>query len=339
MWGPTGAPRPCLGGRVRDSVGGREGGPSVVRGGKTAYKGTSVDAIVHQYDYLGDFYQLILGDRLVYSYALWEPGDTLEQAQLRKLDHHAEAARAIGAERVLDVGCGYGSMVHRLVEEHGVKRAVGLNMSPSQSAWAREQDWPGCEIRVENWFDHEPEAPYDAIIAIEAVEHFAGNTLWRSTRVARYRQFFQRSHSWLRPGGRMSIQANAWDDRGWLRSLVLPSGAAPRRGPDAVIGGLRNVWEGWQASRKVYPETCLPTFAELNEASSGLFRIVAARKDPADGVATVRAWTERAEALRERGAELVGPQTVSAIISEQRTALRFLQEGRFTLQRIVLERI
>ncbi|MEV7611619.1 class I SAM-dependent methyltransferase [Streptomyces sp. NPDC089799] len=309
------------------------------RGAKGAYKGTSTRAIVHQYDYLGDFYQLLLGERLVYSYGMWEDGDTLEKAQLRKLDHHAEAARATGAARVLDVGCGYGSLLQRLVEDHGVKHAVGLNMSPTQTAWARDQNWPGCEVRVENWFDHRPEAPYDAIIAIEAVEHFAGNTLWRSKRVARYRQFFERSHAWLRPGGRMSIQANAWDDRGWLPSLVLPPAGHRRPGAAALYDGARNVWEGWQASRKVYPETCLPTLSELNEASSGLFRLIETRRDPQDGVATVTAWTQRAEANRQRGAGLIGAKAVSDVISEQRTALRFLREGRFTLIRLVLERL
>ncbi|WP_327706301.1 class I SAM-dependent methyltransferase [Streptomyces decoyicus] len=73
---------------------------------RTPYKGTSSKAILHQYDFLGDFYRLTLGPQLVFSYGMWEEGDTLDSAQVRKLDHHAEAARAVDADRVLDAGAG-----------------------------------------------------------------------------------------------------------------------------------------------------------------------------------------------------------------------------------------
>lgn len=314
----------------------------------SSYKGTSSKAIVHHYDFLGDFYRLTLGPELVYSYGMWEAGDTLESAQLRKLDYHAEAARAVGAKRVLDVGCGWGSLMRRLVETHHVDHVVGLTMSPGQAAWVRDQQWPGCEIRVENWFDHEPADLYDAIIAIEAIEHFAGNTMWRARRIARYRAFFQRCHAWLKPAGRLSIQANTWNDRGWLASLMLPPqqlaqpgetpGARGRIGPKALYGGIKNIREGLHASRKVFPECFLPTPAELREASRGLFRVEDERNDRDDGVATVQSWLERSEANRARGAELIGESAVSDIIREQRTALRFLREGRFTSVRMVFEK-
>ncbi|GFE19924.1 SAM-dependent methyltransferase [Streptomyces nigrescens] len=91
---------------------------------KSSYKGTSSKAILHQYDFLGDFYRLTLGPELVFSYGLWEEGDTLDSAQTRKLDYHAEAAHAVGADRVLDIGCGYGSLLHRRRPVPGVLPAL-----------------------------------------------------------------------------------------------------------------------------------------------------------------------------------------------------------------------
>lgn len=145
------------------------------------------------------------------------------------------------------------------------------------------------QVRVESWFDHEAGGPYDAITAIEVIEHCAGNTMWRTQRVARYRRFFRRCHSWLRPAGRLSVQANAWNERGWLASLVLPpQQLAPARsggtreglGLKDILGGVKNVREGLPASRKVYPECFLPTRGELIEASRGLFGVVEERSDP-----------------------------------------------------------
>jgi cyclopropane-fatty-acyl-phospholipid synthase len=310
------------------------------------YRGTSPEAILHHYDFLGDYYRLFLGPDLVYSYGMWQDGDTLESAQLRKLDYFAEAAHAVGAGRVLDVGCGWGSLLRRLVEKHGVEQAVGLTMSPSQAAWARAQMWPRCEVRAENWFDHIPDAPYDAIIAIEAIEHFAGSTLRRARRVARYRVFFQHCHSWLRPGGRLALQANAWNDRGWLASMMLPApmlaasdGTTARPGPKDFYESVRNVREGIHASRKVFPECFLPTRAELTEAARDLFTVRETRSDPDDGVRTVQCWLEKALANQERGAELIGEAAVSDIIREQRATLKLMRERRCTVRRMTLEKV
>ncbi|MER6996674.1 class I SAM-dependent methyltransferase [Streptomyces sp. NPDC000410] len=313
----------------------------------STYKGTSPEAIRHHYDFLGDFYQLTLGPERVYSLAMWEPGDTLESAQLRKLDHHARAANAVGAERVLDVGCGWGSLMRRLVETHDVKHVVGITMSPGNAAWIREQNWPHCETRVENWYDHKPDAPYDAIIAIEAIEHFAGNTVWRSKRVARYREFFRSSHAWLRAGGRMSVQTNAWNTHGWFAAMVMPTngengqnGRSGRRpGLKDLSDGIKNIREGLHASRKVFPECFVPTLGELTQASRGLFRVMDVRNDRADGIATLESWVERAEANRARGAELIGAEAVDDIIREERAALKFMREGRSTSLRMVFEKI
>src|SRR5216683_3583229 len=163
--------------------------------------GASPEAIQHHYDVSNDFYQLWLDSTMTYSGALWEENNTLEAAQICKIDFHIQQARARNAQRVLDVGCGWGSILERLVKVNNVQYAVGLTLSQSQAAWVASLGQPRIEVRVENWLDHVPVAPYDAIISIGAFEHFAKPTLSNEQKVESYRSFFRSCHAWLKPGG------------------------------------------------------------------------------------------------------------------------------------------
>jgi cyclopropane-fatty-acyl-phospholipid synthase len=115
---------------------------------------------------------------------------------------------------VLDVGCGWGGTADRLCAIHGAAAVVGLTPSPGQAALAASRVGPGVTIREERWSDHEPDAPYDAIVCIEASEHFARDGLAVDDKVAAYRAFFGRAAAWLRPGGRLGLQAICLDNAG-----------------------------------------------------------------------------------------------------------------------------
>src|SRR5215467_9243522 len=153
-------------------------------------EGASVHAIQAHYDVSNDFYRLWLDPTMTYSCALWSAGDTLESAQLRKLDFHIRQARAVGARRVLDIGCGWGSMLFRLVNSHDVSFAVGLTLSEAQRSQVGKRGDPRTEVRLESWEEHESDEPYDAILSIGALEHFVRPSLSSEERVKVYRSFF-----------------------------------------------------------------------------------------------------------------------------------------------------
>ena len=278
------------------------------------YQGASIEAIRHHYDAGNEFYQLWLDPSLTYSCACWadtDADDDLESAQMRKLDYHITQARAEGADRVLDVGCGWGSLTRRLVERHRVHHAVGLTLSQAQFEWLGRHSDDRIEIRLENWFDHRPERPYDALLAVASFEAFASPHLSRAQRINAYSDFFARCHQWLVPGGRMSMQTIAW-------------GSASRRASSGFI------------EREIFPDSDLPTLEEIAAATSGYFETVLVRNDRIDYERTALVWFTRLRRIRPQAVALVGENVVRRYEKYLKLARIAFHTGKLHLYRITL---
>ncbi|MET9113795.1 cyclopropane-fatty-acyl-phospholipid synthase family protein [Streptomyces longwoodensis] len=157
-------------------------------------------AISHHYDVGNDFYELVLGPSMVYSCAYWpapEPGAALEQAQYDKLELVSRKLGLTPGQRLLDVGCGWGSMAVHAAREHGVS-VVGITLSQEQAAYARKRVaeeglTDRVEIRVQDYRDV-TDGPFDAISSIGMAEHVGAD---------RYLEYAQDLHALLEPGGRL----------------------------------------------------------------------------------------------------------------------------------------
>lgn len=155
-------------------------------------------AISHHYDVGNDFYEHVLGPAMVYSCAYWEdPEGTLEDAQRAKLDLVCRKLALEPGMRLLDVGCGWGSMVLHAAQRYGV-RATGITLSTEQATYARkrvaDEGLSGVvDIRVQDYREV-ADGPFDAISSIGMAEHVGRD---------RYRQYAAHLHSLLRPGGRL----------------------------------------------------------------------------------------------------------------------------------------
>jgi cyclopropane-fatty-acyl-phospholipid synthase len=232
-----------------------------------------------------DFFRLWLGPEMVYSAALFADGDDLAAAQMRKLDFHIDGAAARGAARVLDVGCGWGALLRRLVQTAGVKEAVGLTLSASQAAWIRQTPSPAITVREESWREHRPTAPYDAIISIGAFEHFARPGLSPDEKLAAYREFFEFCHGALKPGGRLSLQSIAYvGSRAELPPFI---------------------------ANEVFRESQLPLIAEPLIAAADTFELVALRNDREHYDRTLRLWERGLTAHEQEATALVGADAVA----------------------------
>ncbi len=185
-------------------------------------------AISHHYDVGNTFYERVLGPSMVYSCAYWEkPDGTLEDAQAAKLDLVCRKLSLREGQRLLDVGCGWGSMVLHAARHYGV-RAVGVTLSTEQAAYARKRIADAgltdrIEVRVQD-YRRIDDGPFDAISSIGMAEHVGS---------AQYLAYARTLYGLLVPGGRLLnhqigrrpvSDENAYRVDAFIDSYVFPDG-------------------------------------------------------------------------------------------------------------------
>ena len=132
-------------------------------------------SVRHHYDVSNEFFELMLGESMTYSCALWSRGaSTLEEAQEAKLELVCEKLALEPGQRVLDVGCGWGSFAIHAASRHGV-HVVGITLSEPQAEGARRRAADAgvgerVEIRVADYREL-ADAPFDSVASIGMVEH------------------------------------------------------------------------------------------------------------------------------------------------------------------------
>jgi cyclopropane-fatty-acyl-phospholipid synthase len=155
-------------------------------------------AIAHHYDVSNAFYSKILGPTMVYSCAVFEAEDTtLETAQMEKIDLICRKLDLKPGMKLLDVGCGWGTLILHATKEYGVK-AVGVTLSQNQVELARTRVAQAkledsVEIRLQDYRDVS-ETDYDAISSVGMSEHVGDSKL---------DLYFNQLHSRIKAEGRI----------------------------------------------------------------------------------------------------------------------------------------
>jgi cyclopropane-fatty-acyl-phospholipid synthase len=185
------------------------------------------DAISHHYDVGNDFYRIVLGPSMTYSCARFVDDDaTLEQAQAAK---HDMVARKLGLDarpgmRLLDVGCGWGSMAIHAAEVYGAE-VVGITISRNQAELARERVKAAgvddrVDIRLLDYRELRGET-FDAVSSIGMSEHVGARRL---------DEYFEILHGVLKPTGRLlnhaisSVGGSKLGRRSFVGRYVFPDG-------------------------------------------------------------------------------------------------------------------
>ncbi|MFP8834957.1 class I SAM-dependent methyltransferase [Hydrogenophaga sp. XSHU_21] len=196
---------------------------------------TDAEAIQYHYDVSNAFYREWLGESMVYSCAYFEQGtETLEQAQDRKIDHILGKVQLQPGQRLLDIGCGWGSLVIRAARDFGA-RCVGITLSKSQLELATERVKQAglqdrVELRLQDYRDVS-DGPFDRVTSVGMFEHVGLNHL--APYFAQIRRLLK-PDGWAMNHGITSTDPDDGETRhgagSFIERYVFPQGELPHIG-------------------------------------------------------------------------------------------------------------
>ncbi|WP_423832388.1 class I SAM-dependent methyltransferase [Streptomyces manipurensis] len=194
---------------------------------------------------------------------------------------------------MLDIGCGWGTMLNRLTTVHGAEQAVGLTLSRTQEAFIAGLDNPRITTLVQSWADYkvaDDSEKYDAAFCINALEHFVSSNLPPKERTKRYRYFFQQVAGALNPGAKFVLHTMTAEALPMNRGLL-----------DDLKFLQRSEFEGCH----------IPHLSELSAAAEGLFEIDEIVNERESFAMACRAWLVLLAERRDEAVAMEGEEVVS----------------------------
>jgi len=157
--------------------------------------------VTFHYDRGNDFFHAFLGEVMIYTSAFFEnPADTLEDAQRRKLEVVAEKIQLKRGERLLDIGCGWGTLVAHMAEHHGVD-ATGVTLAARQAEFGTDRIQKkglGEKARILTMdYRQIPRERWNKITVLEMAEHVG---------IQNFQKFMRQLSSMLEDDGLLFLQ-------------------------------------------------------------------------------------------------------------------------------------
>lgn len=240
------------------------------------------DDLEFTYSLIDRLFRLSLGELADFSGAKYD-GDftlSLEEAQRRKHEYVAEQIGIAPGRRVLDLGCGWGPLLHFVRTRGGV--GVGVTLSSAQAAACRRHGLD-VHLRDARRVTHDSLGSFDAVASLGAFEHFCSPEEHRAGRQEEiYRELFARVAGLLPAGGRF-----------YLQTMVFGANMIPLDRIDIRAPRDSDEWYLALMSRQ-FPGSFLPSGPEqIIRSAEPHFRLVSSASGRLDYLETIRQWRKR----------------------------------------------
>lgn len=189
------------------------------------------------YDLDTRLFERMLGETMAYTCAYWPDATTLDEAQRAKLDLVCRKLQLQAGDRVLDIGCGFGSFARHAAARYGCS-VIGVNLSPVQAAFARQfcrglpVEIRECDYRdVGAYFDG---TPFDRVVSLGMFEAVGRRN---------FRRYMEVVHRVLKDRGLWllhTIGSEEWSSDPWLDRYIFPHGELPAL--DQIVAAVRGLF-------------------------------------------------------------------------------------------------
>ncbi|WP_427040408.1 class I SAM-dependent methyltransferase [Enterococcus hirae] len=241
---------------------------------KHTKKQNQADIHAH-YDLGNDFYEMWLDPTLTYSCAYFEtPEDTLEQAQINKVHHILDKLFIKDNDTLLDIGCGWGTLMFTAIKEYNVK-ATGITLSEEQynhitNRIKEEHLEDKCRVLLMDYRDLKDET-FDHITSVGMFEHVGADNL---------KEYF-----------------------GVIQKLLAPKGTALIHGITRQQGGAVNAW----INKYIFPGGYIPGLAEIvTDITDNDLQLIDLESLRRDYQLTLEHWTNNFHKVQDKVTETMG---------------------------------
>lgn len=211
------------------------------------------------YDLGNDLYKAMLDKEMIYSCAYWANANTLDQAQLNKLELSCQKLQLSPGMRLLDIGCGWGGMAKYAAQNYGVQ-VVGVTISKEQQKLA-EENCKGLPIEIRLQDYRELNEKFDRVVSIGMFEHVGYKN---------YQTYMDVVSRNLADDGifllhTIGSNVSSINTDYWISKYIFPNGMLPSIAQIGKAIEERFVMEDWHNFGADYDRTLLAWHKNFNE--------------------------------------------------------------------------
>lgn len=212
------------------------------------------------YDTGNDLFEAMLDSRMNYSCGFWQTADTLEQAQVDKLDLICRKLELKRGESLLDIGCGWGGLAEYAAQYYGAN-VTGITISKEQQDYARER-CGGLPVNIELRDYRNLEGSYDKIVSVGMFEHVGRKN---------YPAYFDTVKRLLKDEGlfllhSIGIRRTRHASDAWIDKYVFPNGKLPSARDLTTALENRLLIDDWHNFGQDYDRTLMAWKKNFDEA-------------------------------------------------------------------------